>query len=128
MSTIGGEGGIRRTGEPGPGVLADAMAQAAELARRLAVMLDEANARGPQETARLLEELRHLPAEAQKAFLAEAAGSSRGGPKEWAELVRERIARAFPEGASGGGRSGRRWSRWREGRRGRWAGARWRGR
>jgi len=95
MSTIFGDGGIRRAPEPRPRLPADALTRAGELARNLAAMLDERNAQGPQETARLLVEVGRLPAEAQEAFL--AAASPESGPQERAEGVRERIAQAYPE-------------------------------
>ncbi len=95
MPTIGGEGGIRRTLIPGQGLAADVAARASELALRLAVSLERSHGWEAQETARLLDEVRRLPAAAQEAFLAAAAGAPRGGPKEWGE----RIARACPEGS-----------------------------
>jgi len=100
VSTIGGDGGIRWAPDPRPEPAAEVMALAAEMARRLAAMLDEQNARAAQETARLLVEVPRLPPEAQETFLTSAAGPSPdssqglGGP---AETVRERIAQAFPE-------------------------------
>jgi hypothetical protein len=90
MSTIGGgDGAIRRTLRPD--FAADLAARASEAARRLAASLEESRAWGPQEAARLVDEVRRLPAEAQEAFLAAAAGS-RSTAREWAE----RIARACP--------------------------------
>ena len=97
MSTFGGNWGIDRPTGPWRGVPADAQARAAELAARLAGMLAEGNPQGPHETARLLVEVPRLPAGAHESFLAAATGAPAGGAREWAEVVRERIARAYPE-------------------------------
>ena len=94
MSTIGGgEGAIQRTLRAD--LAPDVAARASEAARRLAASLEESHAWGPQEAARLVDEVRRLPTEAQEAFLAAAAGASRSTAKEWAE----RIARACPQGS-----------------------------
>jgi hypothetical protein len=91
MPTIGGEGGIRRTLIPGQELAADVAARASELARRLAVSLEKSHGWGPQETARLLDEVRRLPAEAQEAFLAAATAPRRpesGGSRSHGPALR----------------------------------------
>ncbi len=97
MASIFGDGGIRRAPEPTSGPPADALARAGGLARRLATIVDEASPDGPLEAARLLVEVRRLPPQAQEGFLAAAA--EKAAPEGRAETLRERIARAYPEGS-----------------------------
>ncbi len=97
MASIFGDGGIRRAPEPTSGPPADALARAGELARRLATIVDEASPEGPLEAARLLVEVRRLAPQVHEGFLAAAAANA--APEARAETVRERIARAYPEGS-----------------------------